>query len=65
MLLPTAEPQRKLTLADLPECCQDKRNIVQFWERYDLRITVCKSCNHVYRRLFAEPGSLGAMLSGT
>ena len=63
ILLPK-HPRRPMTLADLPLCCQDKRNIIQFWTRADLRVTICQYCKHKYQRLFAEPGSLGAMLSG-
>jgi len=51
-----------MTIQDLPECCQDKRNIIQYWVRPDLRVTVCQYCQHKYSRLFAESGSLGAML---
>jgi len=63
ILLPR-HPRRPLTIADLPPCCQDKRNIIQFWTRADLRVTICQYCHHKYSRFFAEPGSLGAMLHG-
>ena len=63
LLLPK-HPRRPMTLTDLPACCQDKRNIIQLWTRKDLRVTICQYCNHKYSRLFAEPGSLGAMLRG-
>jgi Zn ribbon nucleic-acid-binding protein len=65
LILPTPTPKRKLTLTDLPVCCQDRDNVVQFWQRDDLRITVCKVCNHKYTRLYAESGSLGAIIHGT
>lgn len=58
MLLPTEKKQV------LPECCADKRNVVELWPRYDLRLIICKICEHKYYRLFAEPGSLGAMMNG-
>jgi hypothetical protein len=61
----TPKPElRATTIADLPPCCQDRANIVQYWPRADLRVTLCKVCNHKYTRLYAEPGSLGAMLHG-
>ncbi len=64
LVLPTAEPRKRMTLKDLPLCCQDKESITQYWERPDLRVTICGHCGHKYRRLFAEPGSLGALLGG-
>ena len=63
-ILMPKHPRRPLTIKDLPACCQDKRNIIQYWARADLRVTICQYCKHKYQRLFAEPGSLGAMLGG-
>jgi len=53
-----------MTIKDLPPCCQDLNNITQYWERPDLRVTICEACGHKYRRLYVQSGSLGATLKG-
>lgn len=53
-----------MALKDLPVCCQDRENITQYWQREDLRVTICHVCGHKYTRLYAEAGSLGAALHG-
>lgn len=48
----------------LPPCCANEKNVVVLWLRHDLRLVTCQECGHKYYRLWAEPGSIGAMLRG-
>ncbi len=48
----------------LPPCCANEKNITILWLRNDLRCITCNECGHKYYRLWAEPGSVGAMLRG-
>jgi hypothetical protein len=60
-LLRPVNPRGSNKPLPLKDCCKVQRNLVVLWLQEDLRIIHCQVCNHKYWRLWAEPGSLGAM----
>lgn len=47
--------QHTVVAGKIKTCCQNARNLVTLWERYDLEIKTCQVCGCKHRRLICEP----------